>query len=290
VRVVPEIDTPGHCSSVAGPYPGIMEQSCSYPYFIQKGWWTFMGSVLEQLTSIFNDSYFHAGGDEVNPACFTSNATIVSYFAKLNISGGNQIWSWYEQQLQRLITSNNRETVVWEEVFSIGANLPTQNTVIHVWQKSDGTMESAVVEKGYRCLSSGAWYLDRQLPEGLAETHYEWIDTWQDFYMFEPTGNMTVNQSLLIGGQACMWGEQVDEYAIEERVWPRASAVAERLWSAINVNNLNYAGGRLNAFRCRMKQRGIRGSPVSPDWCPLPGLVNAQLRAQKAAKVQQQAS
>ncbi|KAH0821817.1 hypothetical protein GEV33_000974 [Tenebrio molitor] len=46
-----------------------------------------------------------------------------------------------------------------------------------------------------------------------------------------------------------------------QRVWPRASAAAERLWSAANVKNITDAKIRIEEHACRMNRRGIEAQP-----------------------------
>ena len=52
-----------------------------------------------------------------------------------------------------------------------------------------------------------------------------------DFYGSEE------QKKLVIGGEACMWDEFVNSVNLTPRLWPRASAVAERLWSAKEVKD-----------------------------------------------------
>ena len=93
------------------------------------------------------------------------------------------------------------------------------------------------------------------------------MDTWTDFYRNEPCVNIndTVCANNVLGGEACMWGENVDDYSISERVWPRASAVAERLWSQREVFAVQPAKARLNRFRCTLAERGLPSSPIYPS-------------------------
>src|SRR5690606_8102921 len=71
----------------------------------------------------------------------------------------------------------------------------------------------------------------------------------------------------VLGGEACMWGELVDATVLQGTVWPRMSAVAERLWSSQDVTDYNLALPRLVDHRCRLVARGIAVQPLEPGWC-----------------------
>jgi hexosaminidase len=156
-----------------------------------------------------------------------------------------------------------RSPVQWVEVFdAFGAALDPA-TVVHVW-KAKGTVVP-VVEAGYRAILSDndVWYLDH-------------LDTpWQPFYDNEPCESIqdAAQRALILGGEACMWGETVDPSVLESTIWPRAAAVAERLWSAaVESTNSSSAAmpdgspndvhARLQRFRCLLLRRGVGAAPL----------------------------
>ena len=84
----------------------------------------------------------------------------------------------------------------------------------------------------------------------------------------------------ILGVEAVMWGEVTDETVLDQHVWLRASAMAERWWTPNATLNATYDfpvswnssfTARLVKHRCRLLQRGVQAQPYHTVMLPSTG-------------------
>ncbi|RLN34859.1 beta-hexosaminidase 2 [Panicum miliaceum] len=321
VRVVPEIDSPGHTASWAGAYPDAV--SCAGQFWLPGGDWNdrlaaepgagqlnplapktyeVITNVVNDLTSLFPDGFYHAGADEITPGCWHADPTIQ---ADLDRGGTlSQLLERYVSAVHPLVVSRNRTAVYWEDVLldaavNVSASaIPPATTILQTWNNGPNNTK-LIVQAGYRAIVSSAsfYYLDcghgdfvgnnsiYDDPNSDFDTNGgSWCGpykTWQRVYDYDIAYGLTADEArLVIGGEVAMWTEQVDTTVLDGRVWPRASAMAEALWSsnrdAAGRKRYAEATDRLTDWRNRMVGRGVRAEPIQPLWCRTrPGMCNA---------------
>ncbi|MEX6157150.1 beta-N-acetylhexosaminidase [Providencia manganoxydans] len=168
IRVVPEIDFPGHASAIAVAYPELI--SAAGPYQMQRHWgvhqplldptqeqvYQFTDALIEELTTIFPDEYIHIGGDEVDPTQWENNPLIQEFMKKNNLKDTHALQAYFNQRLEKILTSHQRKMVGWDEI-----QHPTlsKNIVIQSWQGQDSLGHSA--QEGFQGLLSTGFYLDQ---------------------------------------------------------------------------------------------------------------------------------
>ncbi|KAF7277868.1 hypothetical protein GWI33_009122 [Rhynchophorus ferrugineus] len=267
IRVMPEIDTPGHTRSWGVSHPELLtncsalEEGALGPLDpTRERTYEFLKELLGEVKSVFKDQFIHLGGDEVGFECWQSNADVVAFMKTNNISTYEDLESYYIQKVINIANNLLFNSIVWEEVFVNGVSLPN-DTIVHVWRDYgdyhwDETMR-AVTAANKDALLSACWYLD----------HLQTGGDWKSFYECDPNdfGGSDEQAGHIIGGEACMWSEVVNEYNVVQRIWPRASAPAEKLWSPyIQVGtyfDYTETSQRLEEHTCRMNRRGIPAQP-----------------------------
>nr|XP_020469241.1 beta-hexosaminidase subunit beta isoform X2 [Monopterus albus] len=268
IRVIPEFDTPGHTESwgngqkdlLTPCYSGSAPSGSFGPVNpILNTTYDFMNKLFQEISTVFPDAYIHLGGDEVDFSCWKSNPDIQKFMDQQGFGKDySKLESFYIQRLLDIVTTTKKGYMVWQEVFDNGVKLKP-DTVVHVWINDGSNEIGKVTAAGYATILSAPWYLD----------YISYGQDWKNYYKVEPLNfnGTEAQKKLVVGGEACLWGEYVDATNLTPRLWPRASAVAERLWSSKDVTDINDAFSRLSMHRCRMVERGIPAEPLVTGYC-----------------------
>jgi hexosaminidase len=298
VRVMPEIDTPGHTASWRVGYPDIVTacpdtikahagcgtwgvgEECATLDPTNNHTYRVLERLLGELATVFSDSAFHLGGDEVHYACWNESAHIKAYMRAKGYGGDfARLEAEYESRLLAIAAKvlPHRTVMVYQEVFDNNITLPDR-VVFGVWkpgQAGGGGAHAAsipqevsnIVKAGHQVVlangNNGEWYLNDGFGNGE-------MALWPAVYALEPLNGTDLSRdeaSLVIGGEASLWGEEINANNLQEKAWPRGAAFAERMWSARSVDDPVEAAPRLARAYCRLVARGIRASPIGPGSC-----------------------
>jgi len=269
VQIIPEFDTPAHCNAWGKGYPSFLTcgetQGRGLPHVALNSTFDLLFNLFTEVSELFNNEFIHIGGDEVIVDCWKNNSAITKLMESLGFGTDyNQLMSYYETQLIDFVTNKLQKRVfVWQDIvwwlIQTNQTLPN-NSVADVWQ-SNGWEQvmSDYLPRQQHLVLSGCFYLDSLVTD------------WTVFYQCEPTAYPNSSPELnkyILGGHAAKWGELTDATNFMPVVYPRASAIAERLWSPQSTNNINEARVRLIEHRCRLVRRGIPASPITIGYCP----------------------
>jgi hexosaminidase len=277
IRVVPEFDMPGHTSAWFVGYPDLA--SAPGPFHIERKFgvfdpvmdptrestYKFLDTFIGEMAAIFPDHFMHIGGDENNGAEWKANLRIQDFMREHNLKDTAALQNYFNQRLLKLLERHGKHMIGWDEILT--PDLP-KDIMVQSWRGFDSLATGA--KNGYRGILSAGYYLNLM---STAAAHYSVDPLPQDSDL------SSEQQARILGGEACMWEEQTSTQSIDSRIWPRTAAIAERLWSPRNVNNVDDMYRRLAVESLRLEVLGLthisheevslrqlRGTPQTDPW------------------------
>ena len=272
IRVVPELDVPGHSASWLAVHPewGLGERvsavsrrfgvhaSCLDPdnQHAMRAVTTLFG----ELAQVFPDSHAHFGGDEV---MLPRGQDARAMQAAFNV------------RMAKILRGFDKSPMAWDEV--IQPDLP-RSVVIQSWRGAGA--RARALGAGFDTVYSAPYYLDLFYPadlhyacdpatgaaadfagdprlahvrDGLLSLSRQW-----DAGTTEENGT---EEGRVLGGEACLWTELVTDELLDTRLWSRMPAIAERFWSRGDVRDTDDMYRRLVATHETLAHMGV----VDPD-------------------------
>ncbi|XP_014253586.1 chitooligosaccharidolytic beta-N-acetylglucosaminidase isoform X2 [Cimex lectularius] len=302
IRVIPEFDAPAHVGEgwqfasdenvtvcfKAEPWTQYcVEPPCGQLNPTSEKMYTILEGIYNDMGKVFDSDLFHMGGDEVNFNCWRSSDVIVENMTKMGLNTTEndflKLWSDFQTRalgLLEKVNKNQKKVVLWTSTLTehnVEKYLNNSKYIIQIWTKGNDHTIKQLVEKGYPIILSNydALYLDCGFGAWIGSGN-NWCSPyipWQKIYENDPVTllkglNVSVDEGvrkLILGAEATLWTEQADDSSIDNRIWPRSSAMAELLWTG--PGSWNKAEPRYLHQRERMVKRKISADTVQPQWC-----------------------
>lgn len=257
IRIIPEFDAPAHVGEgwqfkdvvtcfKAEPWQNFcLEPPCGQFDVTKDAVYEYLNNIYSEINEIFEDpEFFHMGGDEVNFHCWNSTESIREW---MNQQGWTfdkdedfiKLWGYFQERAFKTWEQySNSDIILWSSTLTsdeyIDEYLDKSKYIIQYWDDISSDLQP-LLQKGYRFIISQTtpYYLDCGFGNWIG-TGLTWCspyNPWTSIYEYDIIKNYAQYSDQILGAEVCIWSEVNDEVTIDSRLWPRASAMAERLWS-----------------------------------------------------------
>ena len=259
VEILPEIDIPGHSMAFLAAYP--LSTTPTHNYQVNAGQefmdWTgynghvtaridnalnpanetvynYLDKIFTEVASLFPFEYIHMGGDENAKNNWEKSSDVQNLMKKEKLKDQHEVQSYFVKRVEKIINSKGKKLMGWDEILEGG--LPG-NAAVMSWRGMEGGIEAAKQNHKVVMTPNNYAYIDFYQGEVSAEGKVYKGLRMKKTYEFEPLP-AGVDPSLILGGQANLWSEQIlNIRSAQYMTWPRSMAIAEAMWSPKDKRN-----------------------------------------------------
>ncbi|WP_329043062.1 beta-N-acetylhexosaminidase [Streptomyces sp. NBC_01422] len=297
IRVVPEIDIPGHSQAAISAYPelGNTDVIDTSALSVWDTWGVnpnvlaptdntlrFFEGVLEELLELFpaeTSPFIHIGGDECPKDQWKASPAAQARMAEAGLADEDELQSWFIRHFDGWLTARGRRLIGWDEILEGGL---AEGAAMTSWRGYAGGIAAAEAGHDVVMCPEQQVYLDHRQHGGPDEPMpIGFVRTLEDVYRFEPVppGLSEEAAGHIMGAQANVWTEVMQNRdRVDYQVFPRLAAFAEVAWSRLPVpGERDFADfeRRMNTHYARLDALGVRYRPPTGPlpWQRRPGVL-----------------
>ncbi|MFC9477330.1 beta-N-acetylhexosaminidase [Streptomyces griseus] len=293
IRVVPEIDIPGHSQAAISAYPelGNTDVIDTTTLSVWDTWGVnpnvlaptdttlrFFEGVLEEVLELFpaeTSPFVHMGGDECPKDQWKESPLAQARIAELGVKDEDGLQSWFIRHFDAWLTARGRRLIGWDEILEGGL---AEGAAVSSWRGYAGGIAAAEAGHDVVMCPEQQVYLDHRQDGGPDEPMpIGYVRTLENVYRFEPVPPGLSEEAArhILGTQANVWTEVMQNRArVDYQVFPRLAAFAEVAWSALPAP----ADRDFAAFDARMTAHYARLDALGVDYRPPAGPYPRQQR------------
>jgi hexosaminidase len=273
VRVLPEIEVPGHTRAAIAAYPelgndgGPVEVGTTWGVEtrvlnVDEATAEFFEHVFEEVFELFPGEFVHVGGDECPRDEWRSSTRAQQLMRERGLANEDELQSWFIRRLDTFFAERARRLVGWDEILEGGL---APGATVMSWRGEEGGVAAA--EAGHDVVMTPRWftYFDYAQSDDPAEPPAQpHVLPLEQVYAYDPvpSGLSAAARRHILGSQFALWTEHIATPAkAEYMAFPRACAFAEVVWSE-NRQPYEQFLARLRTHLRRLSALGVAYRPL----------------------------
>ena len=281
VTIVPEIDMPGHMQAAIAAYPqlgnypetnfGVREMWAISQHILNPSPVTvkFMENVLDEVLKLFPSKYIHIGGDEALKREWQESEYANLRMAELRCRNADEMQTWFMREIGKYLQKKGRFYIGWDDILEGG--LPDGAAIMN-WHATGSSWDNHALDKATAAkqyvinADSSFTYFDhyQAMPENEPLAIGGYLPC-EKVYAYRPESTLPPAQAkYVLGGQGQLWTEYIGTMQyLEYMAYPRACALAEKLWSPRGIDTFRGFVDRLGAaHRERLNAQQVHAHPL----------------------------
>lgn len=271
IRVIPEIDMPGHTKAILASYPSLSCRETPIAVETQAGVFrdilcagkeetvAFCCDLLDEVCELFPDEWVHIGGDEAPKNRWRQCDCCKGRMAKAHLDSFEALQGDFMNRIAAHLRTKGKRAVAWNE--SLKSGCLDGDVIIADWMDRDKLCPARANAGGDVIMEDFFhYYLDYP----YAMTPLKKVYTFNPL----PKGLTEMGKPGVIGVETPLWTEFIEDFEkLCKMAFPRLLAVAERGWTY--EENCDYADFRRRAEESRpwLMAQGVVMDPQTA-WDP----------------------